>query len=57
MSGVLNNNILEALYKAHFEIITNYIVDICELVVEDYEYILNCEYHPIEKPRKSAGLR
>ena len=20
-------------------------------------YILNCEYHPIEKPRKSAGLR
>lgn len=22
-----------------------------------FRYILNCEYHPIEKPRKSAGLR
>lgn len=37
MSGILNKNILEALYRANFEKITNYIIDICELVVEDYE--------------------
>lgn len=37
MSGILNKNILEALYRANFEKITNYILDICRLVVEDYE--------------------
>lgn len=37
MRGILNRNILEALYRANFEKITNYIIDICELVVEDYE--------------------
>lgn len=37
MSSILNKNILEALYRAHFEKITNYIIDICKLVVEDYE--------------------
>lgn len=36
MSGVLNKDILEALCRANFEKITNYILDICELVVEDY---------------------
>lgn len=37
MSGILNKNILNALYRANFEKITNYILDICELVVKDYE--------------------
>ena len=37
MSGMLNKSILDALYRANFEKITNYILDICELVVEDYE--------------------
>ena len=37
MSGMLNKDILEALYRANFEKITNYILDICELVIEDYE--------------------
>lgn len=37
MSGILNKSILDALYRANFEKITNYILDICELVVEDYE--------------------
>lgn len=37
MSGILNKNIIEALYWANFEKITNYILNICELVVEDYE--------------------
>lgn len=37
MSSILNKNILEALYRAHFEKIINYIIDICKLVVEDYE--------------------
>lgn len=37
MRGMLNGNILQALYRASFEKITNYILDICELVVEDYE--------------------
>lgn len=37
MSGTLNKNILEALYQANFEKITNYILDICELIVVDYE--------------------
>ncbi len=36
MSGVLNKDILEALCRANFEKIANYILDICELVVEDY---------------------
>ena len=36
MSGVLNKDILEALCRANFEKITNYILGICELVVEDY---------------------
>lgn len=37
MKGILNKNILQALYRANFEKITNYILEICELVVEDYE--------------------
>lgn len=37
MRGMLNRNILRALYRASFEKIINYILDICELVVEDYE--------------------
>lgn len=37
MSGVLNKNILNALYRANFEKITKYILDICELVAEDYQ--------------------
>ncbi len=37
MSGILNKNILGALYRANFEKIANYILTICELVVEDYE--------------------
>lgn len=37
MSGILNKDIIEALYWANFEKITNYILNICELVVEDYE--------------------
>ena len=37
MKGLLNENILQALYRANFEKIANYIIEICELVVEDYE--------------------
>lgn len=37
MSGMLSRNILRALYRANFEKITTYIVNICELIVEDYE--------------------
>lgn len=37
MSGILNKDIIGALYRANFEKITNYILNICELVVEDYE--------------------
>lgn len=37
MSGILNKNILAALHRANFEKITNYIIRICELVVDDYE--------------------
>ncbi len=37
MSGMLDKNILKALYRANFEKITAYIFDICELIVEDYE--------------------
>lgn len=37
MKEILNKNILQALYRANFEKITNYILDICDLVVEDYE--------------------
>lgn len=37
MSGVLNKNILDELCRANFEKITNYILDICKLIVEDYE--------------------
>lgn len=37
MSDRLNKNILEALYRANFEKIIRYILDICELVVADYE--------------------
>lgn len=37
MSAILNKDILEALYRANFEKIANYILNICELVVEDYE--------------------
>ncbi len=34
---MLNKNILKALYKANFEKIVQYILDICELIVKDYE--------------------
>ena len=37
MSGRLNRKILEKLYRANFEKITNYILEICELTVRDYE--------------------
>lgn len=37
MSGMLDKNILNALYRANFEKITAYILDICGLIVEDYE--------------------
>lgn len=37
MKGILNKNILQALYRANFEKITDYIIDICELVVKDYK--------------------
>ena len=37
MSGMLNRNILRALYRANFEKIINYILDICALIVKDYE--------------------
>lgn len=37
MSGMLDKNILKALYRANFEKITAYILDICDLIVEDYE--------------------
>lgn len=37
MSGMLDKNILNALYRANFEKITAYILDICSLIVEDYE--------------------
>ena len=36
MSGILNKKILAVLYRANFEKITKYVVDICELIVEDY---------------------
>ena len=37
MSGMLNRNILSALYRANFEKIITYILDICALIVKDYE--------------------
>lgn len=37
MGGMLNKDILKALYRANFEKIIVYILDICELIVEDYE--------------------
>ena len=37
MSGILNKSILDALYRANFEKITKYILDICELLVDDYQ--------------------
>lgn len=37
MSGMLNRNILRALYCANFEKIITYILDICALIVKDYE--------------------
>ena len=37
MSGMLSRNILRALYRANFEKITTYILDICTLIVEEYE--------------------
>ena len=36
MSGMLNRNILRALYRANFEKIITYILDICALIVKDY---------------------
>ena len=38
MRGTLNKSFLNALYKANFNKITNYILDICKVLVEDYEY-------------------
>ena len=35
MSGMLDKNILNALYRANFEKITAYILDICSLIVEE----------------------
>ena len=37
MSGMLNRNILRALYRANFEKIITYILYICALIVKDYE--------------------
>ena len=37
MGGIFNKEILEALYQADSDKITEYIFKICELVVEDYE--------------------
>lgn len=37
MSSALNKDILEALYRANFEKITNYILDIGDLIVKDYK--------------------
>lgn len=37
MSGMLNRNILRVLYRANFEKIITYILDICALIVKDYE--------------------
>ena len=37
MSGMLNRNILRTLYRANFEKIITYILDICALIVKDYE--------------------
>lgn len=37
MSGMLKRDILDALWQANFEKMINYILDICQLVVEDYE--------------------
>ena len=37
MSGMLSRNILRALHRTNFEKITTYILDICDLMVEDYE--------------------
>ncbi|SDB25467.1 hypothetical protein [Eubacterium oxidoreducens] len=37
MSGMLSRSILRALYRANFEKIITYILDICDLIVEDYE--------------------
>ena len=34
MSGMLNRNILRALYRANFEKIITYILDICALIVK-----------------------
>ncbi len=37
MSGMLKRDILDALWQANFEKMINYLLDICQLVVEDYE--------------------
>lgn len=37
MSRILKKDILDALYQANFDKITNYILDICRLIVDDYE--------------------
>lgn len=37
MTGTLDKNISEALCRANFEKIIRYIIDICELIVEDYK--------------------
>lgn len=37
MSSMLKKNFLDALYRANFNKIINYVLNICELVVEDYQ--------------------
>ena len=37
MSGMLSKNILSELWRADFDKITNYILDVCTLIVEDYK--------------------
>lgn len=37
MSSMLKKNLLDALHRAHFNKIINYVLNICEMVVEDYQ--------------------
>lgn len=37
MSSMLKKNLLDALHHAHFNKIINYVLNICEIVVEDYQ--------------------
>lgn len=51
MSGILNKNILDALYRANFEKITNYILGICKLIVED------CKKKQMKLPNDENRIR